>query len=369
MFTELKNADELIYKIELLSKGKLFIVGAGKYGQIFGEYFNKYRIPWLGYADRNVRLKEINGKTVFSYQEAAQREAYYFVSSYIFREELVRELEAQGIDENKIIVYKAQIFFYEIYEDLISWKTQVERLKKIKGIYKGKRCFVIGNGPSLKIEDLNKIGGEYSFACNSIYALYSQTDWRPSFYCAIDAIFCKEMMSDKDNMKRLIDGCKMAFTSIVGEGIQYRNDPDFEAVYFTKSLFEDPVRFSSDCSEQVYSGGTVTYAMLQLAVYMGFKEIYLVGIDFSFSVEQHKDGTVTHSDIIDHMPEMESEERRFHQVVYERYSEKTFAAIDLQLAGYQEAKKYADKHGVKIFNATRGGKLEVFERVNFDELF
>lgn len=369
MFTEFKNPDEFKHKIKLISKGRLFIVGAGKYGLIFGKYFNKYRIPWLGYVDRNPRTKEINGKTVFSYQEAAQSETYYFVSSYLYREELACELEAQGIDENRILVYKDQNFFYEIYEDLISWKTQVERLQKIKGIYECKRCFVIGNGPSLKIEDLNKIGEEYSFACNSIYALYSQTDWRPSFYCAVDPIFCKEMMSDKKNMKRVTDGCQMAFTSIVGEGIQYRNDPDFAVVHFIKTIFEEPIKFSSECSEQVYSGGTIVYEMLQLAVYMGFKEIYLIGIDFSFSVERHKDGTVTYSNIINHAPELEREEERFQQAVYERHGEKCVADIDLQLAGYQVAKKYADKHDVKIFNATRGGKLEVFERVDFDELF
>ena len=43
--------------------------------------------------------------------------------------------------------------------------------------------------------------------------------------------------------------------------------------------------------------------------------------------------------------------------------------MDLQLAGYQKAKQYADAHGIKIYNATRGGKLEVFPRVDFDSLF
>ena len=33
------------------------------------------------------------------------------------------------------------------------------------------------------------------------------------------------------------------------------------------------------------------------------------------------------------------------------------------------AKKYADEHDIKIYNATRGGKLEVFPRVDFDSLF
>ena len=35
---------------------------------------------------------------------------------------------------------------------------------------------------------------------------------------------------------------------------------------------------------------------------------------------------------------------------------------------YEVCDTYAKAHGIKIYNATRGGKLEVFERVDFDDL-
>lgn len=366
---EYDNADEFIYNIKKLSIEGIYIVGGGRYGQVFGDFFCKHQIPWQGYIDRNAKLKELNGKKVYSYQEAVGNKAYYLISSFLHRDELIMALCSYGVDKSQIITYKHPNIFYEIYGEIIQWKKQTERLQKLKGIYEGKRCFVIGNGPSLKIEDLEKLDTEYSFACNSIYALYNKTKWRPSFYCAIDSIFCREMMSDKNDMMRLTDGCQMAFTSVLGEGIQHRDDSDFANVYYMKNLSENPIKFSTECSEQVYYGGTVAYTMLQLAVYMGFKEIYLIGIDFSFSVEHHMDGTITRNNIVNHMPEVEREEERFQQAMYERLGEKYCAKVDLQLAGYQTAKEYADTHGIKIFNATRGGKLEVFERVNFDELF
>ena len=43
-----------------------------------------------------------------------------------------------------------------------------------------------------------------------------------------------------------------------------------------------------------------------------------------------------------------------------------FAGIDAIMDGYKAAKQYADLHGIRICNATRGGKLEIFERVDFD---
>ena len=71
----------------------------------------------------------------------------------------------------------------------------------------------------------------------------------------------------------------------------------------------------------------------------------------------------------DHMQELEEEEKKFWQAVQDRHGEREFAQIDMQLAAYQKAKTYADTHNIKIYNATRGGKLEVFQRVEFDSLF
>lgn len=48
----------------------------------------------------------------------------------------------------------------------------------------------------------------------------------------------------------------------------------------------------------------------------------------------------------------------------------TYVAMkDHQFWNYQAARRYAETHGIKIYNATRGGELEVFERVDFDSLF
>ena len=42
--------------------------------------------------------------------------------------------------------------------------------------------------------------------------------------------------------------------------------------------------------------------------------------------------------------------------------------VDSTTYSYITAKKYADTHGIRILNATRGGELEVFDRVNLDEV-
>ncbi len=62
------------------------------------------------------------------------------------------------------------------------------KVRELKDRYRGKRCFLIGNGPSLRIEDLDKLHEhhEITFACNKIYNVFRNTEWRPDFYVMMD---------------------------------------------------------------------------------------------------------------------------------------------------------------------------------------
>ena len=114
--------------------------------------------------------------------------------------------------------------------------------------------------------------------------------------------------------------------------------------------------FSSDITEGVFWGGSVAYDLtLQIAAYMGFQEIYLLGMD------HHNVGSV--ADARNHFASdyFSDEEREVYKGVTA-----DFDSMDL---AYQKAENYSREHGFRIYNATRGGKLEVFERVDFDTLF
>ena len=110
----------------------------------------------------------------------------------------------------------------------------------------------------------------------------------------------------------------------------------------------DLPKFSGDISRKLYSGYTVTYICLQFAVYMGFNEIYLLGVDFSYS----KDMTSNGNHFISNYHADGDGVAGFY---YEEC-----------LASYKKARQYAESKGIKIFNATRGGKLEVFPRKSLE---
>ena len=104
--------------------------------------------------------------------------------------------------------------------------------------------------------------------------------------------------------------------------------------------------FSGNAYAIVYGAFTVACSAMQLAVYMGFKEIYLIGCDCDYSGERR------------HFDDFKVENE--HPIIDEEGK---------MVMTYETVKRYADEHGIKIYNATRGGKLEVFERVDFDSLF
>ena len=98
----------------------------------------------------------------------------------------------------------------------------------------------------------------------------------------------------------------------------------------------------------MYSIGTITYICMQLAIYMGFKNIYLIGVDFNYkptggNYVTSKDEVILNGDFIQ----------------TSNYYVKR---------AYEKALLVAQNKGVQIMNATRGGNLEVFKRVNLDEL-
>lgn len=230
-----------------------------------------------------------------------------------------------------------------------------KNLKKLRGKYCGKRCFIIGNGPSLTAKDLNRLRDEYTFAFNRIYYIFDQTAWRPTFYCTQDA---KIAQASAKEIKEKID-TPYLFAPI---NLKWYEDVDIDTDYFfsPKLAGENIPEFSENIPSHIGVGNTVAYTAMQLAVYMGFSEIYLLGVDHSFQTYQDKDGNI----IVD------PNAKDYFCDQYNQDKDQLFIPkLDISTLSYMAAQAYAESHPVTIYNATRGGKLEVFPRVDFDFLF
>jgi hypothetical protein len=228
------------------------------------------------------------------------------------------------------------------------------KLKAYKNKHFGKRCFIIGNGPSLKTEDLDKLKNEITFAFNRIYHIFDNTEWRPSYYCSEDD---KTIFKSKDEINNLnIDNKFFPVNFPWDYKIYFKN-----ANYYKFKLGDSNVEpmFSEDIIKCIYWGNTVAYTAIQMAVYMGIKEIYLIGVDHNFSKMISDKGEIVIDETVkDYFTESYNIDK----------GDLYIPNIEISTRAFSAAKKYADKNNIKIFNATRGGKLEVFERVDFDKI-
>lgn len=241
----------------------------------------------------------------------------------------------------------------------LSGKTQInqQELEALHNKYSGNRCFIICNGPSLNAEDLTKIheNGDISFAANKIDKIFPKTPWRPTYYSVFDEGYQRTLLSTMQNVY-----CECQFyrtdsylttRKIKGKKVLWLNTDG------NRKYLDNP-KFSENLSDITYAIATVTYISIELAVYMGFREIYIIGCDNSYGIEVLKDGTIVNHNKPSYFEGSDKND-----------STKNIGSPWQMNIAYEYARKYADKHGIKIFNATRGGYLEAFERVDFDTLF
>ena len=238
-----------------------------------------------------------------------------------------------------------------------------EYLRSVKDKYKGQRCFVIGNGPSLTAKDLDKLKGEITFASNRIYKIFNQTEWRPTYF----TIFDEDLGKSRDVIEGINSfNCEMKFVREEGQYIFGKiNAPICYIRSRSSRKYLDNPKFSENMVDVTYSIATVTYISLQLARHMGFSEIYLLGMDRLYAYSMLRNGKIVkNNNCKDYFSDKDN------QSVSNRESMPKTAPATWEVdMAYSFAEKYSREHGFRIYNATRGGTLEVFERVDFDSLF
>jgi len=222
------------------------------------------------------------------------------------------------------------------------------KLKKMKNIHENHRCFIIATGPSLVISDVEKLNNEYTISMNSMCLALTNTEWRPTYYGIQDEEVYKKVEGTLKNINLenvFISDNISRKNTVSKKWIKFPLNKYYNSFEF-RFLNKYNVKFSDECYRTVYDGYTITYSLIQLAVYMGFKEIYLLGCDNDYSDDKGK--------------------QHFNE--YGHLDSRYKTAGERMTVGYYAARKYANNNGIEIYNATRGGNLDVFPRVNLDEV-
>lgn len=228
------------------------------------------------------------------------------------------------------------------------------RISRLYNRHAGSPGFVIGNGPSLRAQDLERLTRHVSIASNRIYLIYKETNWRPTYYSLADTLLIQR------ESDRIVSFDMPVFTRKVNR--KHFQDPG--DVIFLDQL-KDENRYQHGFSHNILEGlsidRSVTQINLQIAYYLGLNPVYLIGIDHNYPhVEAPKQGNTTFvytggkNHFCDDYLKLNEEHKNPH-----------FSAQDRD---YRVAKAAYEAKGRQIINCTRGGKLEVFPRADFDQV-
>ncbi|HEY5610956.1 MAG TPA: hypothetical protein VIL97_07105 [Thermoanaerobaculia bacterium] len=227
------------------------------------------------------------------------------------------------------------------------------RLVSFHDRHRGERCFVIGNGPSLRGVDLSPLADETTFVTNHFYFHPQLAVLGPSYYCISDLWFfdSKAHADWQADLQRVPRGTTFFFPielkrRIRSSAIGVRPDVHYLRCDRTREIWRTGA-MNVDASGILATGDTVVLDFcLPLAHFMGFTEVILLGCDTDMG--SGEEGA--------HFYETRTPSRSstYHRDVW----------VDNVTRSYAAAARVFESTGRRILNATVGGRLDVFTRVS-----
>lgn len=230
------------------------------------------------------------------------------------------------------------------------WSGSLHRLRQLENAHTGQRCFVIGNGPSLRQTDMSLLKGEYTFGLNRIYLMFQGLGFTTSFLVLVNDLVIEQCASE---IQRLSLPTFLTWRS------RYWF-PSKPTLTYLDTDFTGEEQFCSKLTGRVFEGFTVTNVALQLAYYMGFSEVILIGVDHNYVTQ----GTANQAVVSEG-----DDPNHFSASYFGKGFKWQLPDLAGSERGYIRARDAYAQAGRRILDATVGGKLTIFPKVDYLSLF
>lgn len=211
------------------------------------------------------------------------------------------------------------------------------QLSAYKDKMRRERCFILGNTSS-KLDELNSLMNERTFAADNFCDFFSRTPQRPAYYLLTEASAYLGNGKYIEGMECFVNSDVKVFEDKFKKKPTYINP-------LGKGLVDGLPTF--DTAESMYETAKIMplYEMIQLAIYMGFTEIYIYGFDGTFELNIDSDG-------IGRKP-AEGEITGF--------PEKAKQVLE-------RVRAYADGNDIKIYSLCETSGLSMFEQKKYEDI-
>lgn len=235
---------------------------------------------------------------------------------------------------------------YKVLRKLYNSKNLENSLANLKAENNTDTILIVGNGPSLNNSELSKFNC-FSIGMNKIHLIFDRTSWRPNVVVVNNGLVLKQL---RQVITRSSIPYYLSFKAFF-LGLKGRN-----VSFFLESFTS---RFTEDFTQYVGTSSTVTYSAMQLAVHLEPKKIILVGIDHNFGqVNEVAQNRIERFKGDDHY--------HFDKNYFKGH---VWGTPDLSASekGYKLFADICHKKGIKVYDATVGGKLNLFTKISIEE--
>jgi hypothetical protein len=234
------------------------------------------------------------------------------------------------------------------YRTLPDGRRSLRELSDYRDRYRGERCVIIGNGPSLREMDLSPLASEFTFGLNRIYLMFDEIGFRTSFLVVVNKYVAEQCGPE------IADAGVPTFVSWHAR----RHMPAGTAPTYLCTIRRPG--FTHDVRNGLWAGATVTYVALQLAYHMGFQEAVLIGVDHSFATTGTPNALVVSAG---------DDPNHFDPAYFGKGFRWQLPDLDTSEIAYEMARRAFASAGRRIVDATVDGKLQIFPKVSYAELF
>jgi hypothetical protein len=253
----------------------------------------------------------------------------------------------QTVSRMRYSIKRATIYPSATYHPLR--RKSIKALSVYKNKHQGQRCFIIGNGPSLQKTDLFLLKNEYTFGMNRIYLMFPELGFSTSYYISVNSLVIEQCSEDIRQIK-------------VPKFLSWRSRKYIqptEDTFFLHSTYSGP-KFARDIRGRLWEGATVTYIALQIAFFMGFDQVIMIGVDHDFETKGKPNTTVT---------SLGDDPNHFNPNYFGKGFRWQLPDLDTSEKAYRMALDAYNEAHKEVLDATVNGKLQVFPKVNYDSLF
>ena len=225
----------------------------------------------------------------------------------------------------------------------------MSRFHMLYNRHAGERCVLVANGPSLNRMELSFLRRQTVIGTNKIFLGFREFGFYPKYYVAVNRKVLEQSVESIKALNCVKFISNRADDLILENGLTYR-------INTTRA----PSRFCFDISKGVHEGWTVTYAALQVAYYLGFSEVVLIGMDHRFE----------YTGAANQAQKLDVPDPNHFSPDYFGYGQH-WDNPDLVRSeeSYRIAREVFESDGRRIIDATVDGACQIFTKGDYREIF